>query len=84
MTGWNLPPGCNVNDLPGNQEEDHCMICGKHIDSCICPECPVCSMTGDPLCYEEHGLVRTQEQIDSFEEMERLSNMENDYECGEA
>jgi hypothetical protein len=20
MTGWNLPPGCSVSDLPGNQE----------------------------------------------------------------
>ena len=22
MTGWNLPPGCNVNDIPGNSRED--------------------------------------------------------------
>ena len=22
MTGWNLPPGCNVSDLPGNTRED--------------------------------------------------------------
>lgn len=22
MTGWNLPPGCNVSDLPGNRPED--------------------------------------------------------------
>lgn len=22
MTGWNLPPGCNVNDIPGNRPED--------------------------------------------------------------
>jgi len=22
MTGWNLPPGCNVRDLPGNSEDD--------------------------------------------------------------
>lgn len=22
MTGWNLPPGCNVSDLPGNSPED--------------------------------------------------------------
>jgi hypothetical protein len=22
MTRWNLPPGCNVSDLPGNTRED--------------------------------------------------------------
>jgi hypothetical protein len=22
MTGFNLPPGCNVHDLPGNEPED--------------------------------------------------------------
>ena len=22
MTGWNLPPGCNVSDLPGNSKAD--------------------------------------------------------------
>ena len=22
MTGFNLPPGCNVNDIPGNRPED--------------------------------------------------------------
>jgi hypothetical protein len=22
MTGWNLPPGCNVRDIPGNRPED--------------------------------------------------------------
>ena len=22
MTGWNLPPGCNVSDIPGNSPED--------------------------------------------------------------
>lgn len=22
MTGWNLPPGCNVSDIPGNRLED--------------------------------------------------------------
>ena len=22
MTGWNLPPGCNVSDIPGNRPED--------------------------------------------------------------
>lgn len=22
MTGWNLPPGCSVRDIPGNHPED--------------------------------------------------------------
>ena len=22
MTGWNMPPGCNVRDIPGNRPED--------------------------------------------------------------
>jgi hypothetical protein len=22
MTGWNMPPGCNVSDIPGNTEAD--------------------------------------------------------------
>ncbi len=22
MTGWNLPPGCSVRDIPGNRPED--------------------------------------------------------------
>jgi hypothetical protein len=22
MTGWNLPPGCNVSDIPGNRPEE--------------------------------------------------------------
>lgn len=25
MTGWNLPPGCSVRDLPGNSAEDEAM-----------------------------------------------------------
>jgi hypothetical protein len=25
MTGWNLPPGVNVRDLPGNTPEDEAM-----------------------------------------------------------
>src|SRR5262245_37279018 len=22
MTGWNMPPGCNIRDIPGNSAED--------------------------------------------------------------
>lgn len=61
--GWDLPPGCSYNDLPGNQPDPPCDICGNDFDSCICPTCPVCEGIGDLYCYEAHGLVRTEEQI---------------------
>jgi hypothetical protein len=31
-----------------------CELCGHDASDCICPECPVCSATGDPKCYGEH------------------------------
>ena len=60
--GWSYPPGCS-----GPPEFDGpCEVCGqKPADTaCICPECPVCNVYGDPDCYEKHGLVRTAEQIE--------------------
>lgn len=27
-----------------------CDVCGKDVDECGCPECPVCRVTGDPDC----------------------------------
>ena len=64
--GWNLPPGCSYSDLPGNQPDFPCEVCGKMPDACICPECPECGQFGNPECYTKHGLVMTQEQIDSL------------------
>ena len=52
MTGWNLPPGCNVRDLPGAQDMP-CAICWRFEDSCVCPECLTCGAYGDPECYAE-------------------------------
>jgi len=70
MTGWNMPPGCNYRDIDAALGLDQpCDVCGKMEEDCICPECPTCSAHGDKRCYEEHGLVRTQEQIDSLKEM---------------
>ena len=43
--------------------EGPCEVCGKSIDDCICPECPKCGGYGDPRCYQDHGLIRTAEQI---------------------
>jgi hypothetical protein len=61
--GWSYPPGCNGTPF---DDDSPCMVCGKFEDECICPECPKCGSVGDLKCYEEHGLVRTQEQIDSL------------------
>ena len=60
--GWSYPPGCSG---PPDDDEAPCQVCGNAVDNCICPECPQCGGQGDPMCYQQHGLVRTQEQIDS-------------------
>jgi hypothetical protein len=67
MTGWNLPPGCSVRDIDNAfGGEAPCEVCGLWCDDCICPECPDCGEQGNPHCYEGHGLVRTQAQIDNL------------------
>lgn len=60
--GWSLPPGVTMNDI--DPPSGSCEVCGGDIDrdDCICPECPVCSDFGNPRCYIEHGLRRTEEQ----------------------
>lgn len=66
--GWSLPPGCGT--LPG-EEEFACDVCGgMPEDDCICPECPVCGSYGDPYCYEQGHLEKTQEQIDQLAKKE--------------
>jgi hypothetical protein len=67
--GWSYPPGCNG---PPNDDEGPCMVCGKELEDCICPECPVCGYQGDETCYFEHGMVRSQEQTDSFKATEQI------------
>jgi hypoxanthine-guanine phosphoribosyltransferase len=47
-------------------------MCGKDVDNCICPECPVCEAIGDPLCYEKHGLIQTEEQKESLAKYEQF------------
>lgn len=59
--GWSLPPGVSNSDI--DPPEQPCEVCGRWSDSCICPECPVCSQVGDHRCYEEHGLQRTKVQV---------------------
>lgn len=36
MTGWNLPPGCNVSDIPGNSESD---VLFEHVMEETCEKC---------------------------------------------
>ena len=62
--GWSLPAGCGT--LPGEEDEGPCLVCGNHIDDCICPECQECGDVGNPSCYSLHGLVRTSEQVASL------------------
>jgi hypothetical protein len=40
------------NDDPPDEPDYYCTICGK-ID-CICPECTVCGIQGDPNCINNH------------------------------
>jgi len=37
MTGYNLPPGCSVGDIPGWRDED--VLWDNLIDRDVCPKC---------------------------------------------
>ena len=78
--GWSYPPGCSG---PPEYDEEPCEICGEHIDNCTCPECPECGSVGDPRCYIEHGMRRTEEQKFSLEcnerDWEEANRAENKY-----
>jgi hypothetical protein len=49
----------------GDPPEYPCEVCGHWAHDCICPECPTCGAAGDPACYAQHGLVRSEAQIRS-------------------
>jgi hypothetical protein len=74
MTGWNMPPGCNVRDIPG-YEDGPCAVCAKDVTDCICPECPTCKEQGNPKCYSDHGLKLSREQAISRQEVRLHSAM---------
>lgn len=79
---WSYPPGAaNDTNAPWNQDEGLCEVCGKPIDDCICPECPECGAQGDPVCYEKHGLVITEEQKTSKEHAERQAKEDDEQRC---
>jgi hypothetical protein len=75
--GWSYPPGCSGPP----DDEAPCDVCGREVDDCICPECPTCSGVGDPKCYEQHGLVRTAEQIASRAECEAYAKAQAEAEA---
>lgn len=48
-----------------------CEVCGGNPDSesdngCVCPSCTVCGVTGDPDCYDNHGLPHNEAQVRRF------------------
>jgi len=59
MGTYNTRGGYPKHD-PSFDYDPPCEICGKFPEDCICPECPVCGNYGDPKCYQEHGLIKTQ------------------------
>lgn len=46
-----------------------CAVCGQDAeaeDGCSCPECPRCTVVGDPDCYQQHGLKPANNSVQSF------------------
>jgi predicted ATP-dependent serine protease len=62
MTGWNMPPGVNERDIPGN-EDYVCECCGHESADCICQECPVCEEYGNLECYKKGHLKFNKMQL---------------------
>ena len=48
-----------------SEQDEQCEVCDKHVNVCICQECPKCGIIGDPSCYLEHGLMESEEQRES-------------------
>lgn len=49
----------------GSSPDPTCEICGNDPSHCVCPECPVCGLVGDPGCYPGHGLEKSEEQTEA-------------------
>lgn len=80
MTGWNMPPGYNVRDIPGCGYDEPCECCGTtNLDKCICPECPVCETHGDPYCYKWHGLEYTLAQTEGQRQLASMRAIEKEW-----
>ena len=82
--GWSLPPGVSHHMIEvAYGSQGPCDVCGNLVDSCIRPECPVCTAQGDIRCYDggysdgvPHGLRRSPEQIANHLTMERAQAAE--------
>lgn len=48
MCGDTACPSCGA--AMGTYPEKPCELCGKEIDACHCPECPLCGAIGDSRC----------------------------------
>lgn len=49
MTGYNLPPGCSVTDIPGNRPQDVAWI--RILESIAPSDCEGCEYGGGPATY---------------------------------
>ena len=67
--GWDYPAGCS--STPFDEPDPPCAICGEDIEVCSCPECPICGDIGNPRCYLDHGMRRTELQKFTLECAER-------------
>jgi hypothetical protein len=77
--GWSYPPGAAGDpNAPWNQVDPPCAICGRVVGDCICLTCSCCEGVGDPVCYAQHGLVRSAFQIASLAEAEARRQAEAD------
>jgi hypothetical protein len=68
MTGWNLPPGVNVSDIPGNRPEDE--IWEKESNK-FCVDCP-----NNKICNKSITECERSEEFEKF--FEQIMNGEND------
>jgi hypothetical protein len=75
MFGWDYPPGCHGTPW---DDAEICQVCGFDVDSCICPPCKECGETGNPTCYESHGMTRTDAQVQAMRDYQRINSSESD------
>lgn len=54
--GWSMPAGAWECRLPG-EDDEFCEICGCDAVQCVCPECPVCKIVGNPACVGNHAPI---------------------------
>ena len=59
---------CPSHSTPYDEPGPPCGVCGNDFDHCICPDCLMCGIAGDPECYgiTGHGLFLTIEQAESL------------------